>query len=203
MQKCVLSEHIVNVLKDVNWLNIAQDTTDPGVDCFDRCAHFAYFAYSAYSTRSSVSQLVTDMHGLGSDLGLIKIYKSPSVLANHLGLWYAIMDNWKLAWYDVGRMCADRKASGRWVRIPLSSSTHRMASISASCGSFFPLISFYYLPKKIFCRHCVLTVFQPLKLCYYPLWQDMAWLVWIDLTYPLNSNCYCSLYTVTVTESLD
>ena len=47
-------------------------------------------------------------------------------------------------------MCADRKASGRWVRIPLYSSTHRMASISASCGSFSPLISFYYLPKKSF-----------------------------------------------------
>ena len=99
-------------------------------------------------------------------------------------------------------MCAGRKASGRWVRIPLSSSsTHRMASISASCGSFSPQISFYFLPKKIFCRHCVLTVFQPFKLCYYLLWHDMARLIWIDLTYPLNSNCYCSLHTVT--ESLD
>ena len=29
----------------------------------------------------------------------------------------------------------------------------------------------------------------------------MAWLIWKDLTYPLNSNCYCSLHTVT--ESLD
>ena len=65
----------------------------------------------------------------------------------------------------------------------------------------FPSDFFLLLAQKIFCSHCVLTVFQPLKLCYYPLWQDMAWLVWIDLTYPLNSNCYCSLHTVT--ESLD
>ena len=120
---------------------------------------------------------------------------------SQVGLWYVIMDNWKLAWYDVGMMCADRKASGRWVRIPLSSSTHRMASISASCGSFFPLIPFYYLPKKIFCSHCVLTVFQSFKLCYQLLWHDMAWLIWKYLTYPLNSNFYCSLHTVT--ESLD
>ena len=49
MQKCALSEHIVNVLKYVNWLNIAKDTTDPGVYCFERFAHFAYFGYSTRS----------------------------------------------------------------------------------------------------------------------------------------------------------
>ena len=167
MQKCLLSEHIVNVLKDVNWLTLPKTLRTQAFTALTGL-HILHILHIQKVVTQSVSQSVNYWHaytmiGPESDKNL----QTSKCLGQ--SSWLMIRDNGSLEtcmiwrWQDV---CGQESVWQVGEDPPLL--LHPPDGIHLCIlWKLFPSDFFLFLAQKIFCRHCVLTVFQPFKLCYY------------------------------------